>query len=514
MRNFISRHGCNIYAAVIIAVFFLMLSKCVAQDLGFNGAGFFENYNPVADPWLEEIAPFTLRLPGGAISKFADPYNTRNGWGMTEASIQNWFARSSQDENGEGLDKWLRKLTDQPSGRSYMDDLITFQHNHPSTKIIWVLNVLNLSPEDNMNALRYMIAGGVNIVAVEAGNEVYGLYGAKEAYAAHKTDTSFAEYQKDFEPIFQMISSEFPYIKKSLCIAPFTRKEFVKWNNDLQAYQGSYEMATVHFYLGEQEIPDSYALLPERKIINYSAPDPELDTCFKQFAYDIGINTDFDSTIDMALQKYPGKEIIVTEFNTNPASAFCNTLAQADWIFHVFTSQRDRIKYLCIHNGIGPEGYPIIGSKLKQDISAAPLIRRAAYFSFLAAQALYDETQFATDTLDQFFTFDNLLGPDYIPQYVWEDLILDSVRVIYLTGQYLYSSAGAIGLMSNQQPPVTPEITTLYQSNENLIPAQSFGYFAYYLSKPKPPVDTCNPPEKCKRLFYSIFHPKKCNCKN
>ncbi|MFN3939417.1 MAG: hypothetical protein ACK4IY_02445, partial [Chitinophagales bacterium] len=52
------------------------------QNLGFNGAGFFENANEDVLQWISEWnQPFTIRVPGGSISKFHDPYNNCCGWG-------------------------------------------------------------------------------------------------------------------------------------------------------------------------------------------------------------------------------------------------------------------------------------------------------------------------------------------------------------------------------------------------------------------------------------------------
>ena len=484
---------------ILVAALALWDMKCNAQVIGMNGAGFFENYSIEADEYLAELGPFALRLPGGAISKFADPYNYRSGWGMTEENIQTWFDSTGFDEDGSGLDKWLRKASDQPD-RSYMDDLADLQVKFPEMQIIWVLNVMNSTPEANLNALRYMIGRGVNITVVEAGNEVYGKY------------ANFEEYRQDFEPLFNQIAVEFPDIKKSICLAPTDRREYTAWNNAIKSYHGNYDMGTLHFYLSEKYIPQSFALLPEKKVIDYSAPDAELTACFNQYLYDSRshFNT-LDSIISICQGFIPGKEVIITEFNCKPSEAFCGTLANANYIFNQTSNQRYKVGYLCIHNGIGPDHYPIIGRKLKQDLTDKNLIRRPEYFALQLSQSLYYQN---VDTLDYVFTFDNLGGDAYTPATNFDSTFrLDSVIIFYLTGQYLYSSSGAIGLMNKNQPPTAPEITGISIQKGSEIPANAFGYIIYYHSLAAPP-DPVLCPRKCKKFFYRLFHPELCACYN
>ena len=90
--------------------FLLAMSTQVlfAQNIGFNGAGLFENYDRDVEQYLVDLnQPFTIRFPGGSISKFHDPYNVRRGWGMSAENIKDWFQRTGFDEDGNGMEKWV-----------------------------------------------------------------------------------------------------------------------------------------------------------------------------------------------------------------------------------------------------------------------------------------------------------------------------------------------------------------------------------------------------------------------
>ena len=49
--------------------------------------------------------------------------------------------------------------------------------------MLYVLNVLNSTPEANMQAIRYLVQNGVRVTGVEAGNEIYGKYSSFDEYA-------------------------------------------------------------------------------------------------------------------------------------------------------------------------------------------------------------------------------------------------------------------------------------------------------------------------------------------
>lgn len=334
----------------------LSYSSLYSQNLGFNGAGFFENYDEDAIQWLHDWEqPFTLRVPGGAISKFHDPYNNRNGWGMSEESVKNWFNTVGFDEDGQGLDKWLRKTSEQPN-RSFMDDLIKLQKEFPEMTVIYVLNVLNSTPEANMQALRYMIKGGVNITGVEAGNEVYGKY------------SSFDEYVKDFEPVFKMVRKEFPKIKTALCAAPMKGiKERDAWNLQMSKYKGDYDAAIVHFYYTGKEMKEAYSSMPEKLVMNDEKINTKLDAAYRLASNTIMENNLFTHHIEEAKKLFPGKSIWITEWNTKPSDVFNNTILNGAWQFKSMIDYRDDVEYLCVHNGVGPDKYGLISRKNKLD---------------------------------------------------------------------------------------------------------------------------------------------------
>lgn len=48
----------------LLYLIFLLPLGIQAQNLGFNGAGFFENYNSEVEQYLKDMhQPFTIRVP-------------------------------------------------------------------------------------------------------------------------------------------------------------------------------------------------------------------------------------------------------------------------------------------------------------------------------------------------------------------------------------------------------------------------------------------------------------------
>ena len=158
-----------------ILIFLLSLSTIAqAQQLGFNGNGFFENQSDSTDEWFGDLRPFVIRVPGGAVAKYARPAHDRGGWGMDNGLIDTiTFLYKSQEEepSGDILAKWNRKLSEQPV-KSYLDNLIEFVNLYPDTKVIWVANIY-IPAELAIEPIDYLIANGVDVVCVEMGNESY-----------------------------------------------------------------------------------------------------------------------------------------------------------------------------------------------------------------------------------------------------------------------------------------------------------------------------------------------------
>lgn len=444
------------------------------QHLGFNGAGFFENVDEQSMKWLEEWdAPFTLRVPGGAISKFHDPYNVRKGWGMSEESVENWFNSVGFDEDGQGMDKWLRKVSQQHD-YSYLDALVDMQKRFPAMRVLYVLNVLNSTPEANMQAIRYLINNGVNVTGVEAGNEIYGKY------------ADFSEYVRDFEPIFDQLSREFPSVKKGLVAgANLDRKQLVKWNDQLANYKGDYDAVIIHYYYTARELGDAYKNIQKIKY------DPQLsfnalDEAFRM-AYEKMEETDLiGEGLDYAEAKFPGKAIWITEWNTKPSDKLNNTLLNGAWQFSQMMQYGDRIEYFLVHNGVSPDKYGMISRRNKKfDDEKSELIRRSGYWSMAMALAVKDgnmlsrgKNAFIPAGRETTYWFTNL-DDAYPPSVTFNAAQFSEVRIYYVSGKHLYSSSGYTGYMKNGSKKSYELDGILTEPFTGTIPANSYGYIVW-----------------------------------
>ena len=133
----------DIYKWWIAFIIFIILTlagivQLQAQNIGFNGAGFFENQTNQSDEWLEELNPFVLRVPGGAIAKYANPSPERGGWGLDSTivdSITTMYKSKDEEQTDDALEKWYRKTANQPED-SYLDRLIALQVRFPEMRVI------------------------------------------------------------------------------------------------------------------------------------------------------------------------------------------------------------------------------------------------------------------------------------------------------------------------------------------------------------------------------------------
>ena len=445
-----------------------------AQHLGFNGAGFFENYEPKVTEWLSDWeGPFTLRIPGGAISKFHDPYNVRKGWGMSDESVSNWFNTVGFDEDGQGKEKWLRKTSAQPE-YSYLDKLIELQESFPQMRVLYVLNVLNSTPEANMQAIRYLKQHGVNVTGVEAGNEIYGKY------------KSFDEYIKDFEPIFELLEQEYPEISKGLVAgANLGRKDLVKWNDALAEYEGDYDAVILHYYYTARELKDAYSMINKVKY-DPSIYFENLDIAYIKAAEKMDQVDLIGEGLDYAEDKFPGKKIWITEWNTKPSDKLNNTLLNGSWQFSQMMEYQNRIEYFLIHNGVSPDKYGLISRRnTKFDSEKTSLVRRTGYWSMTMALATKDASKytrgknaFITAGKQSTYWFSNL-DSAYQANITYNQSQFSNVTITYVSGEHLYSSAGFTGFMSKGSKKSYELNGIKTERFSGLIPENSYGYIVW-----------------------------------
>lgn len=491
MKNFI--RNLFIVAAILFAIYFLGgFNKCNAQNTGGNGGGFFENYDQDAEKWLKELnQPFTLRIPGGPIDKFADPAPERGGWGLTHEgidSIQIKYGSPDEEEQAGALDKWHGKASEQPD-HSYLDDLIALQKTFPELRVIWSANVF-IPADRTVSIISYMISHGVNVVAVEMGNETYS-----------QLDYNFSNYSTRASAIRTAIKNIYPDLPISHISAPIGkgRREQDLWNSQLSAWLPAGDWVTQHYYIGEREIL-SMSDLPDRKTVNFNSPDATLQNTFVNIAAELlGYQTIVISTADSL---FPGHTRIITETNTQPAALIGDTYLNSAYQFRFLMENKDHYNSITWHNFVSPDIYGMICLRKKNEPGTERLKKRTTYFSFdLQGDIPARSEEITPEGLIDFrtpgtyyFWFENLRGNPYTPQINLVDVILDSVKI---------RSASAPFLSSNEISITTTGI--------NEIPS-AYGYIQYFISPKKITPPPCVLSVKCKRFFYALFNSKKCRC--
>ncbi|MFN0276743.1 MAG: hypothetical protein ACKVPJ_13435 [Chitinophagales bacterium] len=336
---------------------FLLLSPFLSysQFIGFNGAGFFENQTAQSDAWLQDAVgneAFTLRVPGGAIVKFADPL-AAGGWGITHASIDSILEKYGSDEEEElsgANEKWKRKADEQPA-TSYLNNVIAMQKKYPHMRVIYCCNVF-ISPEAALYPVDYLLSNGVNVVGVELGNETYSQF-----------NHIFDDYRKRTEPLAELLRFKGITVYHPVpATGVRTSKKHEAWIAALKAVIDVRDGVVFHPYYDAREFP---------------ALKQPVDTAaaFSQIQ-----NWDFDDQFKKMKAQFPNiKKFIVTECNSQPSALIGNTELNAFLVSRLFEAGKNNFSDFCLHSGVAPDKYGMIyGTERKTGQK-----RNTSYFSFL-----------------------------------------------------------------------------------------------------------------------------------
>lgn len=478
-KRFLSHFRDIILLAVILfGISSLLPNSCSAQNIGGNGAGFYENIDEPTYQLLEAInQPFTVRVPGGAIAKFADPITTPKGWGLTISgvdSIQTKYGSQDEEDQTGALQKWHDRANAQPN-YSYLDKIIEDQKRFPKSDFIWVANIF-IPAGNTVKAVQYLIDNGVTISAIEMGNETYS-----------QLNYDFDLYKRKVTPIKDALKQSFPTIPISHICAPIGkgRKEQQNWNKNLKTYLAEGDLVTIHYYLSSEagneakgklaELP-AMAPLTERKKENYNAPSEALKTTFSSTATQLlGYP---HSALDSALNLFPGHKIIITETNTQPSEPLGDTYLNAAYQYRFFNTFRQEFLYITWHNFVSPDVYGMV-ARLKKGETGPAMKPRTTFTSFdfagnvpIGAPEISEQITLNTSG-QHVYWFENSTGGLFTPLLTLTGVVLDSVQLSYFTAPYLSSNA-----------------VSVYNTNENVVPAGACGYITYFTSVPPPP-QTC-----------------------
>jgi hypothetical protein len=360
----------NLSRLFAILLLTILIVPAEAQYLGINGQGYFENRDETTDAWIEDLFgtdPWTLRLPGGAATKYVDPLSG-GGWGINYAIVDSITALYGSDEEeatADAVTKWRRKADAQPS-TSYLDEIVSLQNKFPDLRVIWSANYL-IPADRAFYPIDYLLDRGVNIVAVEIGNESYS-----------QMNYDFTAYWDRTRPLVELIESVgVPVAYPIPATGLRGSRSHTAWIEDLNAViEGA--GAVLHIYYDGRE---------------FSGLKSPIDTAL---AYDQIEAWDFTGQFEDIKSEIPNAGFfIVTESNSQPASLIGDTELNRFLVTELLTAGRSSFRDFCLHNGVAPDLYGIIyGTGEKK--------RNTSYFAFqdvLGHDSSPDSVSFDCDTI-------------------------------------------------------------------------------------------------------------------
>ena len=492
----------------------------MANLIGGNGQGFFQNYDPQTKTWLQECfgtRPFVVNFPGGAESNIATTAPLIKGWGLTEEIINQRFGAGQIDENGEGLDKWLGKLSQQNlEATSYIYELQALKQDFPAMEIVWKANIVSGSLDAAKLAFEsvYAVCPFTKCVM---GNEIY---------SKGNFNFDFGAFLVKAEPFMTWIRQSYPNVKIGIPFAPnLGRADHLLWDNALIEYartSGNVDAVDVHIYLGADELVDAYASYPAEKYnFDPNAEYPNLETCFDTFCEEYRVNSAWEDTISFIEQNFPGKAVWMTEFNTNPSSNFCNSVANAAFLFSRFMEFNHRVEVMCVHNLVAPDTYGCICRTDAVDIDQTTVnTRRTGYYALkLASEALqYHVRQqmgmYQEAAENTCYYYDNTVGDvsgavvkPFTPVSGSGGKEFASVVDTCLYGDHTYDALGKIGYVDKKAPAYTPDVQYVrLTDNFTEVNPETFPSFGYIYVEVKDVAPPPPPPVKpCKKRWWEIW---------
>lgn len=489
----------------------------MANLIGGNGQGFFQNLDETTKTWLHEAfenRPFIINFPGGAEANIATPAPLLKGWGLTEEIINQRFGAGQIDENGEGLEKWLGKLQQQNlETQSYIYDLQALKSEFPNMEIVWKSNIVSGSLE----------AAKVSFQSVYALCPFTRCVMGNEVYSKGNFNFNFSAFLENAEPLMDWIRANYPQVKIAVPFAPnLSRADHLKWDNDLIAFSKNswkIDAVDVHIYLGADELVEAYASYPEEKyVFDKNKYYPLLEYSFNTFCEEYRYNEVWEDTISFIEQNLPFHEIWMTEFNTNPSGNFGNSMANAAFLFSRFMEFNHRVHVMCVHNLVAPDIYGCISRTDNFDLNKSNYnTRRTGYYALrLASEALqYNVRQslgvYQEADVNTCYYYDNTLG--YQSFYEINPFtqtsggggkVLDYIDYGQCFSMYTYDSLGKIGYLDKKTPAFNGDFffEGEYASQDNRMsnPNPSFGYI-YFAVKDAPPP----PPTPCNRKWWQLW---------
>ncbi len=409
---------------------------------------------------------------------------------------ENWFDAADDASNQWVIDATrndtpftLRFRIDKPdSNPADVDALIAlsqkFKDNGKQLKIVYCINVKDENKQLQVDRLKTAINGGVDVVAVEFGNETY---------SGEQADFDFNIYKGWFEPLKVLIEAEYPSMPLLVFLAPRPKESGVlggrndhsTFNNAAIDYinANSNCFPTVHIYLNINECPTHATTLAKRKV-TLGVLDTELDTHYMNIYNEALGNYTllWNSTLNY-INTRTNKPVYITEWGFDNYGNIKNTLATAAIAFYIWTNyyKDTRIAALMQHNGLS-KSLPGMISPANKDFDIAEPnsvnIRRLDYWVF---KLFMDNLPNITTIFDISvagkyaipITFNSVTTP-----FSLDTLEITSSSITILGGKFNYSSSGNTAWMakgSTRSYEVAPTVIDVTQPF--ILPANYFGFY-------------------------------------
>ena len=410
---------------------------------------------------------------------------------------ENWF--QAQDENvktwlGEMIEEGetfcLRFRQDKPdSDPSDIDKLIDLRDYLGSInrgiEVIFCANIKE-DAEAAFARLQTVINAGINVIAVEFGNEVY----SKE-----QANFDFNVYKEWFTPLHERIKGSYPTMPCLVFMAPRPKESGVlgprsdhsKFNEAAIEYINSDPSLhpTVHIYFNSKECPTLMSR-PANIVYSPEGAYPEWDTFYAAIMNEALSNVSlWTNTLGYLSQRMPGKGIYITEWGFDNYGTIKNTFGTAivAWNIWLLFASDSRITALCQHNGVSMSTPGMMFPSNDKDLNpnSYPILRRLDYFIYKLFRK-YERLSAQSP------------NNPYTAFYSQDHAAFGNCEGEYIDGKALYEGSGMTSWMAKGTTP-SYQVSGIKQFNGGIVEADtvSIGFYRELPIPNTPPVADAGP---------------------
>lgn len=419
----------------------------------------------------------------------------------------NWFeVQTSQDKQwllealAPGQTYVHRFRADKDPGISpHIDALIDLHAflllNGRYLEVVFTAGLDESSVTDNIYMIDALHSAGVNIIAIEAGNEYY---------SREQANFDFEVYRTKFEPLLNALTGIFAAFEFAIFLAPQPsgiglvggRNDHKKWNDAAFAYMQiapANVVPSIHIYFNEGEVP-TMTVLPERRVVTGNAFDTQLDDYFFSLYTEALLNDHWATLLDYIRDNVGVlKNVYVTEWGYAAAGELKNTFGYSATAFRIWNNMRTLANTILLeHNGIAKTNTGFISPASAFDINPEGFknMRRLDYWVF----KLLNEIPVGTPLLTGLFTaltegvhylyFINITTEPIETNIAFANgLRLKSGTLKYIQGSTYYSGCGAAAYMKKGTTPSMEISGPAVMVAISELPQMSFGYIKIEVEK-------------------------------